>query len=249
MFTLRTSLRAAAVASLFLAACAAQADIVGDIIRIQMSDQDGNAATWAANEADGYGYWNESNTVYNWYLLAPVTVMRTDGEVLATISSLTLAFHNDPQVNLDFAVQAGTATTSFTMSSALLSFPTIAPAEGVASAAFSLTDTNGNGATLTGLEPSGGSYLAQYNGWVPGGTTFAEVIPLMAAGAFATSNASADVPPAGTTTIPSVSDMSSQVSFSLTRRDQASGTSTWVVTPEPGSLCLLALGLGLLRRR
>jgi hypothetical protein len=47
-----------------------------------------------------------------------------------------------------------------------------------------------------------------------------------------------------------VADMSAMISFELSADDLASGTTNFVIVPEPTSLGLLALGvIGLLRRR
>ena len=174
------------------------------------------------------------------------------GTLLGTLNEFGATLMQDPSLNLNFAVQAGPNPITFSIASALLSFPTIPEelAEGQASAAFSLTDNNLDGATLTGLGPGGGAYLAQYNGYVPGGTTFAEGIFSMYA-PFGTVTAEFNQPPSGYLPIGvDVSDMSALISFELTASDQASGTSTYTIIPEPGAIGLLVLGgLALLRRR
>ena len=186
-----------------------------------------------------------------------------DGTHLGTID-LSATFIDDPEVNLNFAVQAGALDTEFYIGSSQITFPTITNGDAQASAAFELTDGNWplDGATLTGIgDPSGvgGAYLAQYNGWAgdpmgPAGTTFAEDILSMATdpGAWeATVNADFNYPTSGWTTVPGgVSSISSLISFELSANDAASGTSRFVIVPEPGALALLVmLGVVALRRR
>ena len=162
-------------------------------------------------------------------------------------------------MDVSCSVPSGPSDTSFFIASALLAFDTIpaALAEGRASASFTLTDFNADDATLTGIGEAGGGYLAQYNGWAgdpfggPQGTTFAEGIHSMNAGFLETVTEDFDHPASGMLLIgEDVHDMSSLVSFTLSPQDLASGTSSFVIVPEPGALALLAMGcVALLRRR
>jgi hypothetical protein len=180
------------------------------------------------------------------------TIMPTSNVYYALGGPVDGAGPGTPTVNLNFAVMAGAVQTEFTISSALLSFNTpISPAEGRASAAISVTDVLGNGANLTGAASNGGSYIAQYNGLVPTGTTFAELIPGLSAPGFG-SNAVAQDFPGGGAFAPigaAVSNMSSQFHFTLSAFDQASGTSTFEIVPAPATLALLGIGALLGRRR
>lgn len=237
----------------------AMADIIGPGLTVYAFDSQGNTASaeiTGAWSADGATYqWSSTSTVELWdqssdTLLGCLNPL--DGNGQPTYSAFQ--YVQDPVVNLNFAVQAGASDTVFVIASSLLSFPTINSAQAAASAGFSVTDFNGNGATLTGLVGTGSAfgYLAQYNGFAftQSGTTFAEVLPGIGAGPFGTNTANANVPGAGTTAIGSVSDMSSLISFRLSRFDLASGTTSFVITPEPASFALLGLGaLALLRRR
>jgi len=158
-------------------------------------------------------------------------------------------FAQDPVVDLNFSVEAGPGAggTAFSISSALLSFPTISNASARASAAFTLTDgVDDDGATLSPLTGPG-AYLAQYNGYVPGGATFTQLIPAMAADPMSTTSLSEEYPGGGLyqSLGGSAYDMSSQVSFTLSPNDLASGTSVFEIIPEPSALVLMAVVLGL----
>ncbi len=229
----------------------ASADVVGAGIAFTIVDMDtGESGTWVPPSD---GQWDGDN--YTWSSDETVEVLGdTTGKVLATLNpdggTWGYSYFSDPQVTLNFAVQAGGANTTVMIGSALLTFPAIANAQAQASAAFSLTDTTGNGATLTGLAPGGGAYLADYNGYVPGGAHFASVISGMTVvNPFGTANSSANVPNSGYTAIGAASDMSSMVHFQLSPFDLASGTSTFVIVPEPASLALLSLGAFFALRR
>lgn len=185
-----------------------------------------------------------------------------EGTPLGVLDELFISVFEDPEVNVNFAVQAGASTTTFHIASALLEFDTITNAEGRASAAISVTDYNpfDGDAVLTGVGDTGGAYLAQYNGWAgnqefpsgapdPLGTTFTEGIPSVTAtfGGTQTANHNVDWTPI---TQEDPYDMSALVSFELTANDLASGTSTYLIIPEPASLTVVLLGgLSLLRRR
>ncbi len=159
---------------------------------------------------------------------------------VASLDQATLTIVGDPQISLGFALTAGAHDTTVTITSAVLSFAPLSNAEGVASVAMTVTDNNGNGATATGVGGSGNSaYAAFYN--VPPGSIFGEFIDSVTAppGMSGTSGGNTG----GFVPFPvAVSSMQVQYSFVLSAGDQASGTSNYVVIPEPAALALLLVG-------
>lgn len=192
-----------------------------------------------------------------WIYVLPEPLEFWSGETcLGILDTLDALYDPDPEVNLNFSVQAGTTATTFHIASSLLTFDTITSPEGQASAAFTLTDFDADDASLTGIGETGGGYLAQYNGWAghpagPMGTTFAEGIYSMNAGFLETVTADFEYPASGWEPIgESAASASSLISFELSPNDLASGTSHFEIIPEPGTLGLLMLaGTFLLRRR
>jgi hypothetical protein len=229
---LRVTIVPIAIAFTILGASYALADISGGGISIIATNAAGDVATFQIPVPPGVTSWTWASS--------DMIEMRspTTGELIAVLNpdgrQSWVEYVDDPIINLAFAVQAGSSTTTFTISSGVLSFATLT-AEGRATVGGSLTDGNGDGATLTGVgDPSGaqGTYLAQYNGDAAtlSGTTFAEVIQSMTAGIFTTSTTSDNVPPLGFDLIADpVSDMSVMVSFTLSENDLASGTSSYVI--------------------
>ena len=207
--------------------------------------------SWSASITEGQ--WTQDAYLYQWSLAEPVDIRDPQtGEVLATLHTAAAGYRADPQVNLSFAVTAGTSDTNFTIKSALLSFPTINTPQGRASAAFTVTDGDDEGgALLTGL--GGPAYTAEYNGFVPGGSAFTQLIQQVSAPVSGTGNLAEEFPGGGSYSAigTPVYDMSSQVSFTLSANDLASGTSTFEIQaiPEPCGLFLLAACAGVFRRR
>lgn len=221
---------------------------IGTIAEPYLVVRASNAAgtgTWTA-PASSLQEFPPGSGSYRLLQLTPISIVDDNsGDFVATLQQATLFLNPDPQVSLGFAAMAGNSNTIFSITSALIGFPGINPATGEASAAMTYTDVNGNGGGLTGNGPGGGSYLAHYNGYVPGGTSFADVIPMLSSG-----GSTADSANIGPLAIGgSVVDMSAQFTFTLTANDLASGTSNFTITPEPTSLMLLGLGLLALRRR
>jgi hypothetical protein len=200
-------------------------------------------------EEDG---WWEGGTFY-WQTATPIAL----GDTGATFGPAVVTSYIDPvsgraypAINVGFAVSAGATDIDVLISSALLSFPEISPAFARASAAFTVTDFLGAGTTLTGTGGlSGMAYRAWYNGYLEAGNEFCGLIDQMyaQAGSFGL----AENYPGGGLYLPigAAQDMSSQISFTLTAFGLASGSATFEIIPEPGTVLLLIAGLGLLRRR
>jgi len=232
---------------------AASADIGGPGLSIYAWDNAGNRAQTAIE-----GVWDATHTTFTWSSSSTIELWDHSSDTLLgclnplengqpTVSAFQ--YLEDPVVNLNFAVQAGAAaSTTFMIASSLLTFPTISNAQGAASASFTVTDfANSGGASLNGQTGTGNAfgYLAQYNGFAgtQTGSTFAESIPTLNAPAGGTNTLSNNTPGVGYQAIAgSIGSISSAVKFTLSRFDLASGTTSFVVVPEPSSLLLIALG-------
>jgi hypothetical protein len=227
----------------------AVADISNVVFRIEATNAAGSGSFEVTKDKLKF---NPQTGTYTWNLPAPITLTGVGGPV-AVLDGADLTLKSDPQVSLGFAVLSGMTTTTFIIESALLSFPPIPAgvAEGRASAALSVTDLDNNGATLQGLgAPGTGVYLAQYNGFVPNGTTFASLLYRVFASPGGSGGGSQNYPQSGYLSIPNdVKDMSAQLAFTLTANDSGSGTSNFEIIPEPASLILFGFGALLLAGR
>jgi len=189
------------------------------------------------------------------------------GDPIAILNqaTMTLVVNPDPdkpyRINVGFALHAGLSDTHFIIKTAQLSYSTI-PAEylvgpdfgGRATASLGVTDENGDGVSLVGVGEVGiGAYRAQYNGFVPDGTTFASLVNEVTAGPGGSGSGSQTLPEGSgyATIFDDVSDMSAIFDFTLTAEDAASSTTSYRILPEPSSaLGLMVLaGLALARRR
>lgn len=226
----------------------ANADISDIVFRIRATATAGQGE-WVARLSDG-GF--DPEGVWRWSLVGTRELRSESGVLLGTLTGGSVAIIEDPLVSIGFAVQAGAVDTTFQITSALLSFPTLDPAEGRASGSITGTDINDNGVMITGLH-SGSMLAAHYNGFVPAGTNFANLLsgPVGTTEAFGSASLSDASPGMGFSPIPvAVTDISLQYFFSLSASDIASGTGTFVVIPGPGAAGLLALaGLAATRRR
>lgn len=200
----------------------------------------------------------DSATQTNWFVLNGGTRFFGDNpQNDAVLEGFRLGFREDPAVVANFNVAAGVFNTTFTVTSTLLSFPTIVNGQAIASAAISVTDSatfgDVNSVSLTGLQPGGNAFSTKFNNnSVP--LTFADLVP---GGVFSPGAGGTQVYIGQSASFPlydnvagAIDDMQSQFRFSLSRFDRAAGTSTFEIIPAPGTAALLALGgLTLSRRR
>lgn len=193
------------------------------------------------------GYWDGDN--FFWTARQDISITGADGQVLGTVGAGShLALYADPQIAMGFSFQAGSDPTNVTVSSSVLSFPTISSPQGRADVAFTVMDFFGSGASLSGLEPGGGAYRAFYNG----STTFVDAVhQITVVPPDALADGSYVYPGGGAyAAIPvPVSSMGAEISFTLSPYGFASGSSNYEIIPEPAGLILLVVGLGVLRRR
>ena len=240
-----------AIGAALVAAGIAQAgEIIGPVIQLGWSSGDSSGSWTLEYNPELY---DEETGWYRWALDEPVTLFNDADEEVATINNMSININVDPIIALNYAVTAGAAPVNFTISSALVAFAPINNGQIAASAQMGMTDNNGDGGTLT-TNFGGKGYMANYNGAgpVPAGTNYASLVSGFSVGVFGSNNVSEGNPPGGGLNpfVGAISTMASAFSFGVTAQDSSTGTSIYVVTPEPASMMLLGLGaLALIRRR
>lgn len=190
----------------------------------------------------------------NWNLQNPVQIVSDDPSqtVLGTVSDLAAYVDSDPVVSIGFAITAPNTSVSYTITSAIVGFAPLVNPPAVASAAITVTDSDGNGAVASPLFAGGTKFFQA----VSNVGVYANLItgPLTTA-PYASAAASDALPAVGYgSVIGTVTTIQTAFSFNITANDQVSGTGVFVVIPEPGGLAALATGLAgfaavVLRRR
>lgn len=219
----------------------AGADIMSPAFLVQATNETGTGTFEVSSDEMTY---DPVAQTYSWAMTGSVDIVTETQDVVAVLTGGEIIYKEDPQIALGFSVAAGLTDTTFLISSGLLSFPAIALPEAVASAGLTLTDTSidGSGATLTEMGPGTGSYVAAYGG----GTVFADLLPGLSTTGSISQSA---IQPLASIGGP-VSDMGAAFAFKVSAEDLASGTSNFVIIPEPAGLALLLVaGLSVAARR
>jgi hypothetical protein len=220
------------------AALAGPVTVSDPVFTITASNGAGTA-TYSANFADGVFFPDPG--IFIWNTGARPLIDPNNQNVVATLGQAGTTIVYDPVIGITFDVISGNTPTTFTITSALVSFPGILNPEVRATSSLGVTDIAGSapGATLTGLFTGSTAYITKYNGYVPGGTTFDEQIaPLVAA----PGNSIGGNDDSGTIIVPgTISDMSSRLSFVVSANDRANGTVNYSIKPEPATAALLGL--------
>ncbi len=173
------------------------------------------------------------------------------GTPIALLQNANVLLQADPKIAVGFSVQSGASLTTFTIESAVLSFPTISDAvsEGMASVSMNVSDAwGGDGVTLAELgAPGSGIYQTFYNT----DQLFVNLISMVSAGPGGSGNMFQNYPPVGYTDVAGdVSSMHSWFGFTLTPGDIGGATSLYEIVPEPATFGLLVvLALVAVRRR
>lgn len=230
-----------------LTASIASADLTNEVLTVEAS-VGGQSGVFQVTTDDGM--FDQFGNFF-WSYDGDIDIISDGGNVIATLSNPSVTIIADPVINVNFSVQAGNSDTVFTIHSGLLSFPQIDGAIGAASAGVTVTDVNGDGATIS---PDGSNmYFAHYNGSYPAGTLFAALLPdALSAGAFQTNSTSDEFPGGGgfANIADPVVSMSAAWTFTVSAFDIASGTSTFVIVPAPAGLAALGIaGMCVSRRR
>lgn len=221
-----------------LTSSAAKAEFIGELVTVQLSNSQGSAV--AALNLPPLP--DPASDTADWKLSNALEVRNQAGILLGTLKSLEVHLEGDPAVELIFAVTAGNVDTTFTITSASVSFSTLNDPLALASAGVTLTDGSllpGNGASLDLIPPDTGLYKAEYNG----DAVFAALVGSQSLGGAGTVSASSS---SGVQTISGpVSSIQASYQFKLSAKDSASGSSRFeVLVPEPSSFLLLLAAAG-----
>ncbi len=230
-----------ALAAAALRPGAARAEFIGNLITVE------------AVNSDGRGVWQipvppNSPDMVDYTHPVPVELRDAENMLIGTIDDVMVHLDGDPVASVSFVATAGAFPTTFSVSSAVVSFPAILNPSANAQATVTLTDTSTNGASLTPVAPNTGVFLPTYNG----STLFFPLVGPQTISMGGMVTASEDT--GNQTILGSVSSIQARFNFTLSAMDVANGFGRFEVVPEPGTIALAAVAaavgaLALRRRR
>jgi len=240
---------ALAAFALIAAAGSASADISSTVFSITATLDNGAGPSYTYDVK--YNPSNQDGGNFMWSLGDSVNIVDDNDQNVFTLDAASVRIENNREgfgpsqlLSLNFQVLAGAQNTVFSVDSAVLSFAAISNAQGRASAAVTVTDINGGGATYTPM--GAGAYGAYYNG----SNLFQNLIGTVTADPFSTGDSNEAFPAVGFTGIgASLTDIQSDWNFTLSAGDIAAGTSEFEIIPAPATAVLGLAGLAGLRRR
>ena len=212
------------------------------IVKYSITVSADNGVNQAEQTFSGIGY-TDADDRFIWVLDNQVSIL--DG----FIESLKLTTKVDPEVGIEFGVRAGSSATTFNILSDVVSFDPLVNPTAYASAGITVTDRPAvSGAAITGLLLGGKTHQARYNG----SSVFANLVDGFSIPSGTVSNSEEKGNDFSMFTInDTLTSIESEFNFKLSARDSASGTSNFVVVPEPATITLfIAAGvLSLIRKR
>lgn len=210
--------------------------------RIDAQNASGSAF-WQVSSADASISYDSGTNSWTWS-----TGLRTLSNG-ASLNDATLTIVGDPadfrRIGLTFSANAGISDTTFTIRTAVLTFDSPLPnADTLASPSLTLT-RQGDPHTASVVGSGGDGGTSAYAAYRDGILAY-ELLPGLTTQTSDTQSANTGWNAVGG----AISSINVLYAFEVTAGDQVSGSSNYVVTPEPASAVLLALfGLALTRRR
>ena len=213
----------------------ATAQVQGAPLTIQATNASGTGSLifdW--NQA----VWNGTTQTWTWSQPASLQIKSDANATLATLlnASVTVRLDQTYTNNVNVGLIAGTSDTTFSISSCLSSVALVPSslATAKATASFTVTDQNGNGALLIGTDGgAGGAFKAHVNGCPPVGTQFSNLVGIVACSAGGTATGSQADPPIGYRAVgQDLNSMTDRLEFTLSAGDRAYAT-TGFTSPEP----------------
>ncbi len=239
------------IACLFFAVLSQNAGGAFVVFQVSAISEDGNYEDERPifTDIDWDSIRQNPGTIHQWSLSEEIEF--SDGGVsLGKLEQFSISIKQDPQVSLGFVVTAGQVNTSYSFSSGPLTFDPIVNPDAKATAQISVQDNSGDGVTLNGKFADGESYQARYND-TP--VVWAKLInSVSSSDSYGGERKTESKPLSGGMEVinDTLTSIETQYNFTLTANDQASGTSNFIVIPEPATIALLGLGVfGIFRRK